>query len=96
MMKDICIDPEDVSNPRRIYQFVFCNEMNQSFPNIATVYKICLTIPVSSVSTERSFSCVKRIKSYLRSTMGQERLSSLSIINIERTMAHNINIKQIC
>ena len=76
MIKDIGIDPEDVPNPRCIYQFVVCSEMKQSFPNIATVYKICLTIPVSSVSAERSFSCVKRLKSYLRSTMGQERLSS--------------------
>ena len=95
MIKDIGIDPEDVSNPRCIYQFMVCNEMNQSFPNIATVYKICLTVPVSRVSAERSFNCLKRIKSYLRYTMGQERLSSLSIINIERTMAHTINYDRV-
>ena len=66
--------------------------MNESCPNIATLCKIFLTIPVSSASSERSFSHLKRIKSYHRcTTMGQERLSQLSLINIECTIAQSIN-----
>ena len=51
---------------------------------ISTFYKIMcmlLTIPVASCSSESSFSALRRIKTYLRSTMGQERLRSIAIIN---------------
>ena len=42
-----------------------------SFPNTCIAYRILLTILVTVVSTERSFSKLKLIKSYLRLTMSQ-------------------------
>ena len=33
-----------------------------------------LTMPPSTATTERSFSVLKRAKTFLRATMGQERL----------------------
>jgi len=73
----------ELASPRNTYQFLLCNDMNESCPNIATLYKFFLTISVSSASSERSFSHLKIIKSCHRCTMGQERLSQLSLINIE-------------
>jgi len=43
-----------------------------------------LTIPVFVVSAERSFSKLKLIKSYLRSTMSQQRLNRLVLLFIEK------------
>ena len=44
----------------------------ESFPNACIAFRILLTIPVIVASAERSFSKLKLIKSYLRSTMSQE------------------------
>ena len=44
----------------------------------------CCTLPVTSCSSERSFSTLKRIKTYLRSTCGNERLTSLALMHIHR------------
>ncbi|CAF0772997.1 unnamed protein product [Brachionus calyciflorus] len=52
--------------------------------SIDKLQEIYLTIPISSASPERSFSCLKRIKSYLRNSMNQERLSDLALLNIEK------------
>ena len=46
--------------------------------------QILSVIPATSCSAERSFSSLRRLKTYLRSTMGQERLSNLALLHIER------------
>ena len=41
-----------------------------------------LTIPTNTASCERSFSALRRLKTYLRVTMTQERLSNLTVLYI--------------
>ena len=65
------------------------------FPNACIAYKILLTIPVIVVSAERTFSKLKLIKSYLRSTMSQEKLSGLAILSIEKNMLEKIDYKSL-
>ena len=66
-----------------------------SFPNAYIAYRILLTIPVTVASAERSFSKLKLIKSYLRSTMSQERLSGLAILSIEKEMLKELKYKNL-
>ena len=62
------------------------------FSKLAIIFA---TIPATSCSSERSFSALRRIKTYLRSTMCQERLSSLAILNIERKYTNNLNLDNV-
>lgn len=59
-------------------------EIKDGFPLLSEILKLFMTIPTNTASCERSFSCLRRLKTYLRSTMGQERLSDLAILQIER------------
>lgn len=43
-----------------------------------------LSMPVSTASAERSFSTMRRVKTYLRSTMTTKRMSGLGLLNIYR------------
>ena len=65
------------------------------FPNVCIAFRILLTIPVTVAFTERSFSKLKLIKSYLRSTMSQERLSGLAILLIEKEMLAELECKNL-
>ena len=56
------------------------------FPNIFTLIKIGCTLPVTSAECERSFSAMRRLRTWLRSTMISDRLSSLAIMNIHRNV----------
>jgi len=52
------------------------------FPNIYALLKICATIPATSCECKRSASSLRRLHTYNRACMGQERLSSLALMHI--------------
>ena len=54
-----------------------------------------LTIPMTVASVERSFIKLKLLKSYLRSTMTQERLNDLAMIALESDMLEKIDYERI-
>ena len=58
---------------------------------VRIAYRILLTIPVIVVSAERSFSKLKLIKSYLRSTMSQEILNVLAMLSIGKNMVEKLD-----
>ena len=66
------------------------------FPNLRVAIQIILTIAVSIASCERSFNKLKLILSYLRASMGQERLSALAILSIERETLEKIDLDHDC
>jgi hypothetical protein len=51
--------------------------------DVETAVQIVLTSPVPVASCELSFSKIKLIKSYLRSTMSQDRFTNLAVLSIE-------------
>ncbi len=53
-------------------------------PNLNTIFRILLTMPVSGASCERSFSTLRRLKDWLRNRMTNDRLSSLALLNIHQ------------
>jgi Domain of unknown function (DUF4371)/hAT family C-terminal dimerisation region len=52
------------------------------YPNIFVMLQLSATLPVTSCECERTFSLIRILKTYLRSTMGQERLSGLALLYI--------------
>ena len=53
------------------------------------------SIVVSTAHCERSFSALKRIKTYLRSTMTEQRLIDLAVLSIERELSKKISLEQV-
>ena len=54
------------------------------YPNVFRLLQLLATLPVSSASNERSFSTLKRIKTYLRNSVGEVRLNGLAMLSIHR------------
>lgn len=49
------------------------------YPNISTIFQLILTLPVGSCSCERTFSTLRRLKTWCRSTMSEERLNGIAL-----------------
>ena len=61
------------------------------YPSIDTILCIMLTMPVTSATAERSFSVLRRLKTYVRSTMNNDRLSSLALMHIHRDFSVDLD-----
>jgi hypothetical protein len=63
----------------------------QFYPNVHTLLHIAATVPVTTATAERTFSTLKRIKTFLRTTMTTERLTGLALMNIHRNTEVDID-----
>ena len=66
------------------------NDLFDMFPEFSKVVHILAVIPVTSCSAERSFSRLRRLKTYLRSTMRKQRVSNIALVNTEREYANSV------
>ena len=64
-----------------------------SFLNVYIAYKILLTIPITVATAENSFLKLKLLKSYIKSTMLQDRLNELAILSIESEVLELLDYK---
>ena len=52
------------------------------YPNINRLLRLACTLPVTSCSVERSNSVLRRLNTYLRASMGEERLTNLALLHV--------------
>lgn len=62
------------------------------FFSLQVAVQLLLTLSVSVASCERSFSKLKLIKNYLRTTMSQDRLKALAILSVESEIADEVDL----
>ena len=88
--------PDHVSSsPRDMLDYIYKEKLLDLYGNLSIALRLLLTLPVTVASGERSFSALKLIKTYLRSTMSQERLSGLALISIERSVRRSLDLEDI-
>ena len=71
------------------------NCLIETFPNVAIILRIYLTLPVANTEGERSFSVLKRVKNYLRSSLTQDRFRDFCIMAIEKSFTKSMTFENI-
>ncbi|XP_025415260.1 uncharacterized protein LOC112686978 [Sipha flava] len=73
--------------PHELLDFIIKSDLHQDiYPQVTKLCQLVLTIPSTTASSERSMSTLNRIKTFLRNTMTNDRLSSLSSLAIEKNL----------
>ena len=86
---------EQSLSPLQLLNKISKFKLDEIFYNVSTALRIFCTLPVTVASTERSFSKLKLIKNFLRSTMSQQRLTDLAISSIESEIARKIDFQTV-
>ena len=68
-----------------LYQVLLRYNLQETF---SETVNILITTPMTTA--ERCFSTLKRIKTFLRNAMGQERLNALAMLSMERELVRNM------
>ncbi|KAH7961319.1 hypothetical protein HPB52_007675 [Rhipicephalus sanguineus] len=80
-----CCQIEEKNRPACALQALeMCNR--DFFPNIHSLLSILATLPVSTSTPERTFSTLRRLKSYLRNHMNNDTLTGLALLSIHREL----------
>ena len=66
-----------------------------TYPRIDRIIRLVLTLPVSTATTDRSFSPIKIVKNRLKNKMKDEFIAHYLITNIERKIAENFDTDSI-
>ena len=80
------------------YRKTFVNmvpEVRRMFPQVECLLRLLLVCPASSCEAERSFSALRRLKTWLRATMSQKRLNSVMICHVHRERVAAMDPKDI-
>lgn len=73
-----------------LFQVFMENNLQDTFSETVSLLKILITTPTTTAESERCFSTLKRIKTFLRNTMAQDRLNALAMLSMEKNLIQNI------
>ncbi|XP_060845943.1 zinc finger MYM-type protein 1-like [Rhopalosiphum padi] len=90
---DVCANV--LKEELRIYFKIHKKGLQNILPQICICLRILSTIPTSVSTGERSFSKLKLIKSYLRSTTAENHLNHLILLSIEHKLAKTLDYDDI-
>ena len=70
-------------------------EVRVMFTEVEQLVRLMLLCPVSSCEAERSFSSLRSLKTWLRNSMTQERLSAVVMCHVHQNILDNIDICEV-
>lgn len=62
---------------------------------VCRLFQLLIILPATNATSERSFSALRRVKSYLRSTMTQARLNHLMILHYHQDLCDKLDLNTI-
>ncbi len=69
-----------------LLQLFYDNNLIGTFSETVRLLNILITIPMTSCEAERCFSTLKRVKTFLRNTMTDDRLNALGMLSMEKKL----------
>lgn len=95
--RHINVDKDNLipKTPLQLCKWMYEKNLRDLYPNIDVALRMYVCIPIANCTAERSFSFLRRIKNYLRSTMLEDRLNALAVLCIELDILNSLDFNDI-
>jgi hypothetical protein len=95
--EQFCADEgrQSCSNFKAMLKYMWDGDFNKVYPDLYTLVKICATVPITSSQCERTHSKVALVKSAIRSSMSDERLEHLVLLNVEQDIVMKLGLSSL-
>ena len=61
-------------------------------PTVHLLLRLYLTLPVTSATSERTFSALRRLFTYLRSSMTEKRLNNYLLLHVHKELTDSLDL----
>ncbi len=99
-VQEIPPDPTAKINIFDVKKYILSLSPAHSYPlfqvsNVKRLMQLILVMPATNASSERSFSALRRLKTYLRTTMKQDHLNYLMLLHVHKDKTDDQDLKVI-
>ena len=79
----------ECAGPLSLLNFLKSSNLIETYSSVSKLCNLLITIPMTSTEAERKFSTLKRIKTFLRNSMLEDRLNALAMLSMEKSLVRN-------
>ena len=75
-----------------------CEAMNSNsvykdmLPTVHQLIRLYMTVPITSATSERTFSALRRLLTYMRSSMTEKRLNNCLLLHIHKELTNSLDL----
>lgn len=106
LLRELPMLPSVLKQQKELNQFLSFNSilislkslpqsMLSLIPMTLRLVQLIMVFPSTAASSERSFSALRRLKSYLRSTMTQKRLSEVAVCHVNKEYCKAVDVQAV-
>ena len=86
---------KEVTNIRTICDAMCHGAHRTIFSEVHKLIRLYLTIPITTSTSERAFSSLRRLLTYMRSTMTEKRLNNCMLLHVHKELTDKIDLTEI-
>ena len=84
-----------VTSVRTVCEAMKANKNRELLEEVHKLLRLYITIPITTSTAERSFSTLRRVLTYMRSTMTEKRLNNCLMLHIHKDLTDELDINNI-
>ena len=84
----------DICDVKKYFQSI-TGAQRSLLAQVCTVLQLILVMPATNATSERSFSALRRVKTFLRNTMSQQRMNNLMLLHIHKYITDSLDLKAV-
>ena len=89
------LDLEHINDINAFIGWLKENDRTVLYPELTKLIRLVLVLPATNACSERSFSAMRRLKTFLRASMTQQRLNNLMMLHIHQGITSQLDPQSI-